>query len=278
MGTLLLGRLCHPRDRGVGMSGVRRGWERSSLVVAPLVFATAFMAVWEMFVRVFDIQRFLLPSPSSIAIAVGDNFGRIRDGVEVTGGNAVYGLVVGSALAVGSALLASRWRWFSDVTTPLATGMAAVPIVSLAPVFNIWFGSTDPFSRRLVVIIVVFFPVFVNTTKGLTQIDPIHAELMHSLVASDWDFIRRVRIPNALPFVMSSLRVASSLAIISAIVAEYFGGTQGSLGQVITQSAGLSRFDIAWAAVLGASVVGIALLAAVSVLEWVAMPWRRRTG
>lgn len=258
------------------MSRRTRLRERASVVIAPLVFAAVFMAGWELLVRAFDIKRFLLPSPSSIAVAVGDHFVRIRDGVEVTGGNAVYGLFVGSALAILAALLASRWRWFSDVATPLATAMAAVPIVSLAPVFNIWFGSTDPFSRRLVVIIVVFFPVFVNTTKGLTQIDPIHEELMRSVVASDWDMIRRVRIPNALPFVMSSLRVASSLAIISAIVAEYFGGTQGSLGQVITQSAGLSRFDIAWAAVLGASVVGIALLAAVSALEWVVMPWRRR--
>ena len=258
------------------MTGLRRLLDRSSLVVAPLTFAAVFMAGWELLVRLFDIKRFLLPSPSSIVTAVGDNFVRIRDGVEVTGGNALYGLVVGSALAILAALLASRWSWFSDVATPMATAMAAVPIVSLAPVFNIWFGSTDPFSRRLVVIIVVFFPVFVNTTKGLTQIDPIHEELMRSIMASDWDMIRRVRIPNALPFVMSSLRVASSLAIISAIVAEYFGGTQGSLGQVITQSAGLSRFDIAWAAVLGASVFGIALLAAVSLLEWISMPWRRR--
>ena len=258
------------------MTGLRRLLDRSSLVVAPLTFAAVFMAGWELLVRLFDIKRFLLPSPSSIVTAVGDNFVRIRDGVEVTGGNALYGLVVGSALAILAALLASRWSWFSDVATPMAVAMAAVPIVSLAPVFNIWFGSTDPFSRRLVVIIVVFFPVFVNTTKGLTQIDPIHEELMRSIMASDWDMIRRVRIPNALPFVMSSLRVASSLAIISAIVAEYFGGTQGSLGQVITQSAGLSRFDIAWAAVLGASVFGIAMLAAVSLLEWISMPWRRR--
>ncbi len=258
------------------MSGVRRLAGRSSVVVAPALFATVFLVGWEILVRQFEIKRFLLPSPSSIGTAFGEHFGRIRDGVEVTGGNAVFGLVVGSVLAVACALVASRWVWFSDLVTPLAVAMAAVPIVSLAPVFNIWFGSTDPFSRRLVVIIVVFFPMFVNATKGLTQIDPAHGELMRSMDASEWMVIRRVRIPNALPFVMSGLRVASSLAIISAIVAEYFGGTQGSLGQVITQSAGLSRFDIAWAAVLGASAVGVALLAAVALLEWLLLPWRRR--
>ena len=249
--------------------------DQASVIVAPLVFGVVFLGGWELLVRAFDIKQFLLPSPSSIWTAAGDNFDRIWDGVEVTGGNAVYGLIVGSVLAIAAALFASRWEWFSDVVTPLATGMAAVPIVALAPVFNIWFGSTDPFSRRLIVIIVVFFPVFVNTTKGLTQVDATHLELMRSLAASDWTIIRQVRIPNALPFLMSALRLASSLAIISAIVAEYFGGTQGSLGQLITQSAGLSRFDIAWAAVLGASLVGIAMFVAVIILERVTMPWRR---
>lgn len=257
------------------MSGLRRFSDQSSAIIAPLVFGVVFLGGWEILVRAFDIKQFLLPSPSSIWTAFADNVGRIWDGVEVTGGNAVYGLIVGSILAIVAALFSSRWGWFSDVVTPIATGMAAVPIVSLAPVFNIWFGSTDPFSRRLVVIIVVFFPVFVNTTKGLTQVDATNLELMRSLAASEWSIVRRVRIPNALPFLMSALRLASSLAIISAIVAEYFGGTQGSLGQLITQSAGLSRFDRAWAAVLGASAVGMAMFVAVIALEWITMPWRR---
>jgi NitT/TauT family transport system permease protein len=244
--------------------------DRAATILVPLVFGAVFLGVWEWLVRAFDIKQFLLPSPSSIYTAVGDNWGRIWNGVEVTGGNAVYGLVVGSILAVFASLIASRWGWFSDIVTPIASGMVAVPIVSLAPVFNIWFGSTDPFSRRLVVIVVVFFPVFFNVTKGLTQVDAVHVELMRSQAASQWSVIRRVRIPNA-------LRLASSLAIISAIVAEYFGGTQGSLGQLITQSAGLSRYDTAWAAVLGASAVGIAMFVAVAALEWVAMPWRRQS-
>lgn len=249
--------------------------DRLQVVAVPLLFGGVFLIGWELLVDAFDIQQFLLPSPSSIATAVGDNWQDIIDGIRVTGGNALYGMIVGSILAIAAALLSSRWGWFSDVVTPLATGMAAVPIVSLAPVFNIWFGSTDPFSRRLVVIIVVFFPVFVNTTKGLTQVNATHLELMRSLAASEWVTIRRVRVPNALPFLMSALRLASSLAIISAIVAEYFGGSQGSLGQLITQSAGLSRFDIAWSAVLGASAVGIGLFLAVTLLERLVMPWRR---
>ncbi|MEQ8841840.1 MAG: ABC transporter permease subunit [Acidimicrobiales bacterium] len=250
--------------------------DRAATIVVPLLFGAVFLGGWEWLVRAFDIKQFLLPSPSSIYTSVGDNWGRIWDGVEVTGGNAVYGLIVGSILAILASLIASRWGWFSDIVTPIASGMVAVPIVSLAPVFNIWFGSTDPFSRRLVVIVVVFFPVFFNVTKGLTQVEPVHVELMRSQAASQWSVIRRVRIPNALPFLMSALRLASSLAIISAIVAEYFGGTQGSLGQLITQSAGLSRYDTAWAAVLGASAVGIAMFVAVAALEWVAMPWRRQ--
>jgi len=250
---------------------------RTADVLTPLGFGLVFMIAWELLVRLFDIKQFLLPSPSSISNAVGDNYGRIWEAVQTTGGNAVYGLVVGSTIAITAALVASRWQWFSDIAMPLSTGMAAVPIVSLAPVFNIWFGATDPFSRRLVVIVVVFFPVFVNTTKGLTQAKELHLEIMKSFAASDWTIIRQVKIPNALPFLMSALRLASSLAIISAIVAEYFGGTQGSLGQLITQSAGLSRFDIAWAAVLGASAVGVSLFIIVSGIEWLTMPWMRHS-
>jgi ABC-type nitrate/sulfonate/bicarbonate transport system permease component len=153
---------------------------RASTILVPSAFGAVFFGLWEWMVRAFDIKQFLLPSPSSIYTAVGDNAQRIWDGVEITGGNAVYGLVVGSIVAILAALLSSRWSWFSDLVTPLASGMAAVPIVSLAPVFNIWFGSTNSFSRRLVVIVVVFFPVFVNVTKGLTQVDSIHLELMRS--------------------------------------------------------------------------------------------------
>ncbi|MGH9185455.1 MAG: ABC transporter permease [Acidimicrobiales bacterium] len=247
-------------------------------VVTPAVFGVALILAWEGAVNVFDIQQFLLPKPSAIWSALLEHRTAIRKGLTVTGGNAVYGLVVGSTLGVVGALLTARFRLVNETLQPLAAAINATPIVALATIFNNWFnGSTDEFSRRLVVILVVFFPVFVNVAKGLTQVDATHLTLMRSYAASEWAITRRVRIPNALPFFMGALTLVAPLALIAAIVAEYFGGTQGSLGQIITQAAGLTRYDRAWAAVLVASVMGLVLFAGALLLERAVLPYRRET-
>ena len=247
---------------------------RLSRILVPLAFGVVLVAVWEAYIVVFDVERFLLPKPSAIWSALLDNHEPIRDGLWITGGNALYGLVVGALLGVGAALLTARFRTASDALLPLAAALNATPIVALATIFNNWFnGSTDEFSRRLVVILVVFFPVFVNVAKGLTQVDATHVTLMRSYAASEWAITRRVRIPNALPFFAGALTLVSPLALIAAIVAEYFGGTQGSLGQIITQAAGLTQYDRAWAAVLVASAMGIVLFALAVLFERTAVPW-----
>lgn len=250
---------------------------RAARILTPIAFGVAIILLWEGLVRAFDVQQFLLPRPSAIAEAFADNWDAIYRAARITGTNAIIGLVIGTLLGVAAALVCSLFRFVSDSVTPLAAAVAAMPIIAVAPVFNIWFGTTDPWSRRAVVILVVFFPVFVNVSKGLTQVEPTHVELMRSYAASQSEVLRRVRIPNALPFLMSALRVAGSLAVIAAIVAEYFGGTQGSLGQVITQSAGLSRYDRAWAAVVAASIIGLLLFGLALLLEWLVLPWRRDT-
>ena len=125
----------------------------------------------------------------------------------------------------------------SDGLTPLAIAVNATPIVALAPIFNAWFGITGTFSNQAVVIAVVFFPVFINTAKGLTEVHPNEIELMQSYASGEWTILREVRIPNALPFFANSLRLAAPLSVIAAIVAEYFGGPQDRIGNVITSSA-----------------------------------------
>ena len=120
-----------------------------------------------------------------------------------------------------------RWRRCS---TPLAAAAAAIPIVALTPILNTMFSSTSSTPRRLIVMIYVFFPIFVNTLKGLRQIEPVHAELMRSYAASPWTTTRVVRLPGALPFFFTGLKIASSGAVIAAIVSEYFGGLQEGLG------------------------------------------------
>jgi len=177
-------------------------------------------------------------------------------------------------LGIVWALLVSRFRLADETLTPLAISLNAIPIIALAPIFNAWFGLLSPVSNQSIVVILVFFPVFINTTKGLTEVDPTELELMRSYAASLWEVTRLVRIPNAMPFFFTSLKIASSLAVIGAIVAEYFGGRQDALGPLIVQNAGLTRYTEAWAAVLAGSVMGIVLYLMSGAFERASMPWK----
>ncbi|MGI9601843.1 MAG: ABC transporter permease [Acidimicrobiales bacterium] len=232
------------------------------------------LVAWEAAVVIFDIQEFLLPKPSSIFQALADEWPVMwRAGWE-TGKIAVTGLVVGVIAGVVMALLSTRFRLFGDAVTPLAVALNATPIIALAPIFNAWFGITDPRSNQAVVIVVVFFPVFINTARGLVEVAPAQLELMRSYASSEWTVMRRVRIPNALPFFLTSLRVVAPLSVIAAIVAEYFGGPQNRIGPVITQNASFARYDVAWAAIVVGSAVGLGLFVLAVVAERVLMPWK----
>lgn len=260
----------------VALPRQRRRWNRPDLVLPPIAVAVVGLAGWELAVEAFDIQRFLLPKPSSIWQALLDDRTAIWHGARQTGWVAVSGLVVGVVAAVAAALACSRFRPLARGVTPLASALAATPIVALAPVYFKWFGQVGATAKQAVVVSVVLFPVFVNTARGLLEVQPVHLELMRSYAAGEWRVLREVRVPNALPFFLTALKVAASLSVIAAIVSEYFGGEQGTLGGIITQSAGLSRYDRAWAAVLAACALGLVLYAAVTLLERLAV--HRQTG
>jgi NitT/TauT family transport system permease protein len=138
------------------------------------------------------------------------------------------------------------------------------------------FATTSSIPRRLVVGIVVFFPVFINTWRGLREVSPVHRELMESYAAGGWALARKVRLPGALPFFFTGLRQASSLAVIAAVVSEYFGGLQNGLGSRITSAASVTAYAQAWAYVVGACALGLVFYLAALVLERLAMPWRTR--
>lgn len=240
----------------------------------PLAFGIGFLLLWEGAVTVFEIKEFLLPKPSSIGAALVREWPALRIAGWETGRIAVYGLVIG---VIGGALLAlitSRFVGLRDSLTPMAIAVNATPIIALAPIFNAWFGLTDPRSNQAVVVAVVFFPVFINTARGLTNVEASHLELMRSMAAEEWTVLRRVRIPNALPFFVTSLRLAAPLSVIAAIVAEYFGGPQNRLGPVITQNASFARYANAWAAIVVASVIGLGLFALATLVERHATPWK----
>jgi len=242
-------------------SAARAGARGSGLALRrigpPVLFGLLFLSAWELLVRVENLPRYLLPAPSVIGQELADNAGDVLDATVASGTNALVGLVVGAVAAVLVSLLAVRARFVEQLLTPVAAAVSAMPIVALSPVLSTMFSATSDLPRRIVVAIVVFFPVFVNTCRGLTRIEPVHAELMRSYAAGSWDLTRVVRLPGAVPYLFTGLRIASSLAVISAVVAEYFGGLQNGLGNRITSAASNTAYGRAWAYVVGAVVLGL---------------------
>ena len=244
----------------------------------PIVVGVAGLGLWEGVVWGFGIRKFLLPTPSSIIARLSENWPILRHAGWETGRIALSGLVVGIVAGIVLALVTTRFRTLNEGLTPLAVAVNATPIVALAPIFNAWFGITGTLSNQAVVVAIVFFPVFINTARGLTEVHPDELELMRSYASSEWTILREVRIPNAMPFFANALRVVAPLSVIAAIVAEYFGGPQDRIGNVITSNVAFVRYDVAWAAIAVASALGLALFAVALLVERVSMPWRAAMG
>jgi NitT/TauT family transport system permease protein len=240
-------------------------------LLPPLLFGVLFVAGWQWLVRANDIRTFILPAPSDIWSALRDQHARITTAAEHTGLNALVGLIIGVVVGVLLAALASRVPVLGGAINPIVAGIAAMPIVALAPLLNNMYSPLSTLPRREVVAISAFVPMFFNVVRGLSQLTPVHRELMHSYAASQTAVLRVIRIPNALPHFFTGLRLASSLAVIAAVVTEYFGGLQDGLGSRITSSVGASDYPAAWASVLGAVVLGLIFYLSALVLERLAL-------
>jgi NitT/TauT family transport system permease protein len=223
----------------------------------PVLFGIAVLLAWQLVVVVAQVPAFLLPAPTAIATQIAAQLPTLVSTTLVTGANSLVGLVAGFVLGVALALLAARSRLVYELSTPVVLAASAVPIVALAPVFTTMCGSTTETPRRLVVTIVVLVPVFVSTVRGLRQVRPVHAELMTALAATPGQFARFVRLPGAVPYIMTGLRVAAPAAVIAAIVAEYFGGLQNGLGSRISAAAANTAYARAWAFVAASIVLGL---------------------
>jgi NitT/TauT family transport system permease protein len=249
-------------------------WARS--VVPPILVGVLVVVAWELTVTLGRIAPFIVPAPSAIWRELIEQRGNVWEAALATGVNALIGLIAGTIMGVLAAMAASRFRPLSEVSVPFAAVLNALPIIALAPILNNMFASTSSVPRRIVVAIIVFFPIFINTLRGLREVDATHVELMQSYAASGWTFARKVRLPGALPFVFTGLRQASSLAVIAAVVAEYFGGLQNGLGSRITSAAAFTAYPRAWAFVVGACLLGLAFYLSTLLLERLAMPWKSR--
>jgi NitT/TauT family transport system permease protein len=242
-----------------------------------LVVLVVGIGLWELAVRVLGVRAAIWPAPSAIGAALVENWGAGRwslaDSARATLIEAMGGLAIGTVVGVAVAFGVSRWLTVRDAVLPIAVAANAIPIIAIAPIFNNWFGVTTAYSKMMIAALLVFFPVMINVTRGLSEVHPSALELMRSYAASEWTVLRKVRIPNALPYFLTALKVATTLSLIGAIVGEYFGGASTVLGRIVVQSASALRFDVTWAAILLGATSGIALYLVVLALERALIPW-----
>ena len=245
-------------------------------LIAPVLVFIVVVLAWEVLLGALGIKAFILPKPSDIAGALGENwtagFG-ILPSARATLVEAIGGFLIGTVAGVAVAFASARWLSAQHALLPLAIAAGAVPIIAFAPLMNNWFGVLSPLSKMMMAAVLVFFPVMANVTKGLTQVEPSALELMRSYAATDTEILRKLRVPNALPYFFTALKLATTLALIGAIVGEYFGGASLVLGRIIVQSASALKFDVTWAAITVTAIAGIVFYLLIAAVERLVIPW-----
>ena len=239
--------------------------------VPPMLVLIGTIVLWEM--SASGPGRRLIPPPSAILSAGSENFDLLRRASQATIYEAIGGLVIGTVGGLLVAFATSRWVAARDVLLPVAIASSAIPIIAVAPILNNWFGVLNPASKMMMAALLVFFPVLINVTRGLVEVKPASVELMRSYAASDFHVLRKLRVPNMLPFLFTALKVGATLAFIGALVGEYFGGSSEVLGFVVLTSMSSGSFALAWAGILLGAAAAIVAYLVVSILERVAIPW-----
>jgi NitT/TauT family transport system permease protein len=238
-----------------------------------LIVFVAVLVAWELSLLVLGVQSFLIPRPSVIASSLADDWSTLAKGIAFTGAEAVGGLIVGVILGTVCGIATARWASAREILLPVAIGASTIPIIAFAPITLNWFGPESLLPRVTIVAVMVFFPVMVNTIRGLTNVEPAALELLSSYAASDTQTLAKLRAPNALPYWFTALRIATTLSVIGAVVGEFFGGPLYALGIYITLETGHSRYPSAWAAIVLACALGIVLYLIAVALERLVIPW-----
>ncbi|PZQ92045.1 MAG: nitrate ABC transporter permease [Leifsonia xyli] len=233
---------------------------------APVFVGVLIVVAWTLYVEFGDAPR-MLPAPAAVGQEFVDRWGIIWDDMLITATNALIGLTVGAVLAVILAGLAAAWRPVDGMLAPLIAALAVIPIVAITPILNTMFGASSQFGRQAVATIAAFIPVFINVLRGLRQTRPVHRDLLRASAANGAQTFRLLTLPTALPYLMTGLRVASSLAVIAALVAEYFGGPSDGIGTSIATYAKSGRAALAWAYVGGGIIIGLVFFLVTSLLE-----------
>jgi ABC-type nitrate/sulfonate/bicarbonate transport system permease component len=230
------------------------------------------LLAWEATVRALEVPVYLVPAPSRIAGAAYEVRGSLPGHLGTTVLEAAIGLALAAVAGVALAALMAGVPLVRRVLYPLLVVSQNVPLVVIAPLIVIWFGF-GMLPKVLVVIVVGFFPIAVNTVEGLRAADPGMIELVRSLGGSRWQALRLVRLPAALPAFFSGLKISATYAILGAVIGEWVGASSG-LGLFITRAQASFRTDRVFVAVVVIAAVSIAFFALAEALARLMLPWR----
>ena len=238
---------------------------------AALVLAAGLL-LWEAAVYVFSIEFYLLPAPHVIVQSLRETYPFLVGAGLYTFTEAVLGFALGCGGGILAAMAASTSPGFANLVLPYAVASASIPIIALAPLAIVWFG-VEQGSKIAIVVLMTFFPTFVSTLRGLSSVTPQSLELMRSCAATERQIFLKIRLPHSLPMVFTALRACATLAMIGAVVSEFFGGPVRSLGVYIKSTASLFQTRQAWSAILVACALGLLFYFAVVLVERLTMPW-----
>jgi NitT/TauT family transport system permease protein len=255
---------------GVRVGRGIRDWGPSLLVFI------GFLAAWELTVRILGLKQFILPRPLAIAAAWQTYLPELYAAARYTFLEIIAGLIIGAVAGILVGTLTARFRFMQESLMPFAVAASSIPILAFAPIFNNWFGLDQQLSKAMVAAVLCFFPIMINTVRGLTTVDPRAIELFRSFATPERAVFLKLRVPNALPYIFTSLRLGVTLATIGAVVGEYFAAPRASLGQYIATYSAFLNFERSWAAIVFACIIGIGLYLVVVVLERFVMPWYGR--
>lgn len=235
--------------------------------VVPILFGVTLVLLWELIVVLFGVSPVILPAPTSIWSKLISEVPTLwEDFVQTIVKGALTGYVLGCCAAFVTAVLIDRSPFLQRGLLPIGNFIAALPIVGIAPILVMWFGF-DWQSKAAVVVIMVFFPVLVNTVAGLKATDHMQRDLMRTYSASYTQSLLKLRLPAAMPFVFNGLKIATTLALIGAIVAEFFGSPIKGMGFRISTEVGRLGLDMVWAEITVAAITGSAFYGLMSLIE-----------
>jgi len=235
-------------------------------LLAPALLGLALIFVWEVGAVGWDVPRVLLPAPHAVGQALVARWPVLWPDFRQTAVAVLAGYAIGCGSGLATALVADRVDFLKRGLLPLAGLAGAVPIVGIAPIMVMWFGF-DWQSKAAVAAVVTFFPMLVNTLAGLAATDPMHGDLMRTYGASHGATLARLRLPGAMPFIFNALKINSTLALIAAIVAEFFGSPIYGLGFRISAEAARMNVDVVWAAIALSALAGSLFYGLIALVE-----------